>query len=106
MYWIPPPYCWQIQNVPTPIAEPGAHPYCRAGRTLEPSIHSLYIKNFQKSKYWGPIAGACLFQGPICSPADPLFKAENHPLNRKNWNAHGVIPTYRVTPRSPGGSRA
>jgi hypothetical protein len=31
------------------------------------------------------------FGGPICSHADPLFKAKNHPLNRKNWNWHGVI---------------
>jgi hypothetical protein len=31
--------------------------------------------------------------GPICSRADPLFRAKKHPLNRKNW-----IPTYRVPP--------
>jgi hypothetical protein len=29
----------------------------------------------------------------------PAFKAKKHPMTRKNWNAHGVIVTYRVTPR-------
>jgi hypothetical protein len=61
--------------------------------------------HFTESKYWGPISGACLFRGAyicICSRAHPLLNAKNHPLNWKNWNTHGVIPTYRVPPPPPG----
>jgi hypothetical protein len=67
----------------------GVQPGRGTGRTLELRIRSLYINNFQKSKYWGPIAGACLFQGAYLFLRRPAFYGKNHPLNRKNWNAHG-----------------
>jgi hypothetical protein len=44
-----------------------------ARRTLEPRIHSLYIKNFRKSKYMGPIAGVCLLRGAYLFPRGPSF---------------------------------
>jgi hypothetical protein len=99
MYWIANRY----KIYPPPIAEQGT-PFCRhtkmfkdrtaislywilemcttrsgyrgwAGRTLEPRIHSFYIKNCQKSKYWGLLLERAWFGGPICSRADPIFKA-------------------------------
>jgi hypothetical protein len=55
-------------------------------------------KIFIKVNTWGLLRERAGFGGPICSRADPHFKAKNHPLNRKNWNAHGVMPTYSVIP--------
>jgi hypothetical protein len=47
-----------------------------AVRTLEPRIHSLYVKNFQKSNTGGLLRERACFGGPICSRADLLFKAK------------------------------
>jgi hypothetical protein len=50
----------------------------------------LYQKCSEKWAYCGSgiVSGAYLF------PRGPAFLGKNC----KNWNAHGVIPTYRVTP--------
>jgi hypothetical protein len=101
MYWIPPSIADRYKIYPPPIAEQGTR-FCRytkmfkdrtgkllsnwilerctnrsgyrgwAGRTLE-KMHSLYIKYLQKSKYWGPIAGTCLFRGAYLFPRGPTF---------------------------------
>jgi hypothetical protein len=81
-----------------PIAYTGSWKGVQPGRGTGVELRGLwtwkfiaFIKNFQKSK----LGSVLVSGGPICSCADPLFKA--NPLNRNNWNIHGVIPTYRVT---------
>jgi hypothetical protein len=33
-------------------------------------------------------------------PISRFLRQKTTPLSRKNWNTHGVIPTYRMTPRA------
>jgi hypothetical protein len=125
MYWIPPPiadrykiYSPLLQSKVSPFADiqkclwtgQDSLAYIGSWRGVQPGrgtgvepgglwSREFIAKIFRKVNTKA-YAGACLFRGPICSCVDPHFKAKNHPLNRKNWNAHGVMPTYSVTPRA------
>jgi hypothetical protein len=97
MYWIPPPYCWQIQNIPTPRAR---YPLLQTYKNVygqDRTAISLYwilercttrsdfgaensdfiSKIFRKVNTWGLLRECACFGGPICSRADPHFKAKN-----------------------------
>jgi hypothetical protein len=63
-------------------------------------IHCFISTIFRKVNTGGLIAGgSVLISGGLFVPARTRFLRQKiTPLNRKNWNGHGVIPTYRVTP--------
>jgi hypothetical protein len=104
MYWIPPPECGQVQNIPPPYPllqkhkNPGEVYRGEPGGLWSREFIAFISKMLRKVNTGGLLRDRACFGGPICSSADPLFMAKNHPLNRNNWNAHGVIPTYTVTP--------
>jgi hypothetical protein len=59
-------------------------------------VHSLYQK-FSEKYILVAYCRSVLVSGVVPSRTR-FLRQKNHSLNRKKWNAHGVILTYRVTP--------
>ena len=94
----PTPYCIHNERVILLIA-----------RSLQASFRVVLHKGAfcKHSVTWtiprqGLIAGLSSEKGAYLLPRGPALEVEKHPLSRKIWNAHGVIPAYRVTPPGIG----
>jgi hypothetical protein len=77
-------------------------PFCEHTATFGAGKINFFAnisKMFRKVKLiLGAYCGSVLVSGGLLASARARFLKQKHPLTRKNWNAHGIIPTYSMIP--------